>query len=158
MTSSSFQPPPKLPRVHPVVVADELVPNHRGTVAVLSHVKRDGDWTLPRLFRTFALWGNAEVDLTRAQIGAGTSHIEIKCIMGNVTVLVPPELRIDCDVEPLIGSFEVAREAESTRSPDAPLVRITGTAFMGSVEVKVIDPNAPGWFEKLRARWTTGGG
>jgi hypothetical protein len=24
-------------------------------------------------------------------------------------------------------------------------------------EPKVIDPNAPGWFEKLRARWTAGG-
>ena len=158
VTSSSFEPPTKPPGVHPVVVADELVPNRRGTVAVLAHVKRDGDWTLPRLFRAFALWGNAEVDLTRAQIGAGTSHIEIKSIMGNVTVLVPPELRIECDVDPVIGSFEVAREVESTRSPDAPLVRITGTAFMGAVEVKVIDPNAPSWFEKLRARWTAGAG
>ena len=60
MTSSSFQPPTKPPGVHPVVVADELVPNHRGTVAVLSHVKRDGDWTLPRLFRAFALYLLAE--------------------------------------------------------------------------------------------------
>ena len=158
VTSSSYEPPIKPPGVHPVVVADELVPNRRGTVAVLAHVKRDGDWTLPRLFRAFALWGNAEVDLTRAQIGAGTSHIEIKSIMGNVTVLVPPEIRIECDVDPVIGSFEVAREVESTRSPDAPLVRITGTAFMGAVEVKVIDPNAPSWFEKLRARWTAGAG
>jgi len=142
--------------VHPVVVADEPVPDRRGTVAFLSHVKRDGDWTLPRLFHAFALWGSAEVDLTRAQIGAGTSHIEINCIMGNVTVLVPPELRIECDVDPVIGSFEVLREAEDRRLPDAPLVRITGTAFMGSVEVKVIDPNAPSWFEKLRARWGAG--
>ena len=157
MTSSGFQPPTKPPGVHPVVVADELVPQRRGTVAFLSHVKRAGDWTLPRLFRTFALWGNAEVDLTRAQIGAGTSHIEIKCIMANVTVFVPPDLRIECDVDPVIGSFDVIRQAEATRSPDAPLVRITGTAFMGSVEVKVIDPNAPGWFEKLRARWSARG-
>ena len=65
---------------------------------------------------------------------------------------------IECDVDPVIGSFEVAREVESTRSPDAPLVRVTGTAFMGAVEVKVIDPNAPSWFEKLRARWTAGAG
>jgi len=49
--------------------------------------------------------------------------------MGGVTALEPPELRIECDVDPVIGSFEVAREVESTRSPDAPLVRITGTAF-----------------------------
>jgi hypothetical protein len=76
--------------------------------------------------------------------------------MANVTVLVPPELRIECEVEPVIGSFEVQREAESTKSPDAPVVRITGTAFMGSVEVKVIYPNAPSWFEKLRARWSGG--
>ena len=156
IVTSSSQPPAKPAAIHPVVVADEHVPNRRGTVAFLSHVKRDGDWTLPRLFRAFALWGNAEVDLTRAQIGAGASHIEIRSIMANVTVLVPPELRIECEVEPVIGSFEVAREAESTRSPDAPLVRITGTAFMGSVEVKVIDPNAPSWLEKLRARWSRG--
>ena len=153
MTSSGFQPPTKPPGVHPVVVADELVPQRRGTVAFLSHVKRAGDWTLPRLFRTFALWGNAEVDLTRAQIGAGTSHIEIKCIMANVTVFVPPDLRIECDVDPVMGSVEVVREVQGVSSADAPLVRITGTALMGAVEVKVIDPNAPGWLERLRARW-----
>ena len=157
MTSSGFQPPAKPPGIRPVVVADELVPHRRGTVAFLSHVKRGGDWTLPRLFRAFALWGNAEVDLTRAQIGAGTSHIEIKCIMANVTVYVPPDFRIECDVDPVMGSVEVVGKAEGARSPDAPLVRITGTAFMGAVEVKVIDPNAPGWFERLRARWTAGG-
>lgn len=156
VTSSSVQPP-NPSGAHPVVVADEFVPNRRGTVAFLAHIKRDGDWTLPRLFRAFTLWGNTEIDLTRAQIGAGTSQIEIKCIMASVTVFVPPDLRIECDVDPVIGSFDVIRQAEATRSPDAPLVRITGTAFMGSVEVKVIDPNAPGWFEKLRARWSARG-
>jgi predicted membrane protein len=99
--------------------------------------------------------GNVELDLTRARVGPGTSHIEVVAVIGSVTVLVPPELRVECEGDPLLGSFEVKRQVEGTAPPDAPLVHISGSAFMGSVEVKVIDPNAPGWFEKLRARLTS---
>ena len=68
-------------------------------------------------------------------------------------MLVPPDIRIDCDATPVVGNLEVRRDAESTMSPDAPLVQISGTAFMASIEVKVIDPNAPTWMKRLRARW-----
>ena len=30
---------------------------------------------------------------------------------------------------------------------------LTGTAFLGSVEVKVVNPNAPSWIQTLRTRW-----
>ena len=73
--------------------------------------------------------------------------------MGAVTAVVPPDVRLDCDAIPVVGNLEVRRDAESTISPDAPPVQISGTAFMGSIEVKVVDPNAPGWVERLRARW-----
>jgi predicted membrane protein len=95
--------------------------------------------------------GEVKIDLTRARIGAGVSHIELRVIMGNVTILVPPELRMECDVEPFIGSFDVRRGAESTTDVNAPLVRITGTAFMGAVEVKIVDPNSP---SRLAKWWT----
>jgi len=72
--------------------------------------------------------------------------------MGNITVLVPPGLRVECDVDTFLASCDVQRRAASTASPDAPLVRITGTAFMSSVEVKVVDPNAPGWVDRLLGR------
>jgi hypothetical protein len=97
--------------------------------------------------------GNVELDLTRARLGPGTSEIELRSIMGSIEILVPPDLRLECDGEPFIGSFDVRREARSTASPDAPLVRIVGRAILASVEIKVIDPDAPGWFEKLRTRW-----
>jgi hypothetical protein len=142
---------PQPPSIHPVVIDSALVPERRGTRAFMASIRFDGDWTLPRLFRAIAFMGEVKIDLTRARIGAGVSHIELRVIMGNVTILVPPELRMECDVEPFIGSFDVRRGAESTTDVNAPLVRITGTAFMGAVEVKIVDPNSP---SRLAKWWT----
>jgi hypothetical protein len=151
MTSPTSFPPATSPSQHQTLAPD-LVPARRGAVAVLSHTRRDADWILPRLFRVFAFWGNAEIDLTNALLGPGTSEIEIRCIMANVEIIVPPDLRVESEVEAVLGSAEVQRHAPSTLSPDAPVVRISGTAFLGSVEIKVIDPNAPGLLERIRRR------
>lgn len=137
-----------------MVIAPALVPEVRGVVAVLSTVTRQGDWILPRLFRAASFMGSVEIDLTTARIGPGTSEVQLRAVMSNVKVLVPPDLRVECEVDPVLGATKVIREAESTTSAQAPLVRITGTAFLASVEVMVVDPNARGWIEKLRARWS----
>jgi hypothetical protein len=144
---------PSPPALKPVIVPDALVPDRKGTLAFVSNVERHGDWILPRHYRALSMMGNLELDLTRARLGRGTSHIEIVCIMGAVTVLVPPDIRLDCDAIPVVGNLEVRRTVESTTAPDAPLVQISGTAFMGSIEVKVVDPNAPSWAKRLLARW-----
>jgi hypothetical protein len=129
-----------------------LVPERSGTVAFLSSVNRNGDWVLPRNFRVAALLGSVELDLTRARIGPGVSHIEIRSLFGSVEIVLPHDVRVECEGDPIVGSFEVQSKAQSVAAPDAPLVRITGTAVMGSVEVRVVDPNAPGLLKKLRTR------
>jgi Cell wall-active antibiotics response 4TMS YvqF len=145
--------PPAAVRPHPTLAPDQ-VPERRGAVALLSHTRRDADWVLPRLFRIFAFWGNAEIDLTHALVGAGTSTIEIRCIMASVQIVVPPDLRVESDVDAVLGSAEVKREISSTTSPDVPLIRITGSTLLGSIEIKIVDPNAPGFFEKIRRHIT----
>jgi len=151
MTSPTSFPPTAAGTAHPTL-APHLVPERRGAVALLSHLRRDGDWILPRLFRVFAFWGNAELDLTQALLAPGTSEIEIRCIMASVEIIVPPDVRVESEVDAVLGSAEVQRKIASTTFTDAPVVRITGSAFMGSIEIKVIDPNAPGLMEKLRRR------
>ena len=141
------------PAVKPVVVPDSVVPERKGTLAFVSNVERHGEWVLARHYRALSVMGNLELDLTRARLGAGTSQIEIVCIMGAVTVLVPPDIRLECDAIPVVGNLEVRRNVETTTSPGAPLVQISGTAFMGSIEVKVVDPNSPSWAKRLRTRW-----
>jgi hypothetical protein len=49
----------------------------------------------------------------------------------------------------------VRGEAGRATGPDAPVVRITGTAFMGSIDVTVVDPAAdarPAWVRALLPR------
>ena len=134
------------------MIPAELVPERRGAVSVLSSYERDGDWILPRNFRAVALLGSVELDLTRARVGPGTSRIELVAALGSVTIVVPPDLRVECEGDPVLGSFEYKLEATPTMASDAPLLRITGTAVLGSIEIRVVDPNAPGWLEKLKAR------
>ena len=123
---------------------------------MLSSTRRDADWVLPRLFRVFAFWGNVELDLTKVLLGAGTSVIEIRCIMANVEITVPPDLRVESEVDAVLGSAEVRRQIASTSASDAPLVRITGSTLLGSIEIKVVDPNAPSLLEKIRRKFAGG--
>lgn len=151
MPTPTSHPRAIVPTVHPTLPPDH-VPARRGAVAFLSHIRRDSDWIVPRLFRVFAFWGNAEIDLTHALLGPGTTEIELRCIMASVEITVPPDVRVQCDADAVMGSAEVQRKVASTTSPDAPLVHITGTTFMGSIEVRVVDPNAPGFMEKIRRK------
>jgi hypothetical protein len=136
-----------------MIVPQEMVPAVRGVTAFLSSQVRAGDWILPRLFRAVSFWGDVKIDLTSARFGAGTSRIELVVIMGNVTVLVPPDVRVECDGDAIIGSFDLQGQKWSTPGEGAPTVHVTGTAYLGSVEVKIVNPNAPSWIKMLKSRW-----
>ena len=127
--------------VHPFVIPAEFVPERRGAVVFLSSSNRKGDWILPRLFRVVACMGNIELDLTTAKVGPGESHIEVRCVFGNVEITVPPEIRVDAEGHAFMGTFEHTRPAPSTQWPDSPLLRITGSVFMGAVTINVVRPN-----------------
>lgn len=136
----------------PVLLAEPDVPQRAGALSVMSTVSRDGEWVLPRLFRAVAFLGQVDLDLTRVRIGAGVSEIEVVSIMGQVNIIVPHNLRVECEGDPVIGEFKLKYTAVCAASADAPLVRVKGIAFMGGVKVKVVDPNAPNWFDRWRAK------
>jgi hypothetical protein len=126
---------------HPFVIPAEFVPERRGAVVFLSSSSRNGDWILPRLFRVVACLGNIELDLTTAKLAPGESQIEIRCFFGNVEITVPPEIRVEAEGHPFMATFEFMRSAPNAQRSDAPLLRITGSAFMGAVTIKVADPH-----------------
>lgn len=133
-------------------IPENLVPDRSGVTVWWSNIKREGEWIFPRIFRTFAFMGNVELDLTSARMGAGTSEIEIRCIMANVEIKVPPDIRVLCDGDGIAGNFEVVRIGEAPPpTPDAPTLKISGTAYLGSVMVKVMGQVGPGWKDRLLA-------
>jgi len=137
-------------------IAEDLVPDRAGAVSWWSGVKRDGEWIVPRAFRGFACMGHVELDLTHARMGAGVTEMELNCFMGGIDVIVPADVRVICDGDAMVGSFDVTRVGNPMPPADAPTLRIFGTAYFGAISVKVVDPNAPGWAEKfaaLKAQW-----
>jgi hypothetical protein len=144
---------PQAPTASQMLVPQELVPPVRGVTAFLSAQSRAGDWILPRLFRAVSFWGSVTIDLTKVRFGPGTSKIEVVAIMGSIEVLVPPDVRLECDGDAIVGSFETRGQKWSRPVEGAPTIHITGTAYLGSVDVIVVDPNAPSWIEMLKTRW-----
>ena len=136
-----------------MIVPPELVPPARGVTAFLSAQARAGDWILARLFRAVSFWGSVTIDLTSARFGQGTSRIEVVAIMGSIEILVPPDVRVECDGDAIVGSFEIQGQKWSRPAVGAPTVHVTGTAYLGSVEIRVVDPDAPSWIQQLKSRW-----
>ena len=158
MTTPQYPPyqpgiAPTVPIAAQLIVPSEMVPPARGVTAFLSAQTRAGDWILARLFRAVSFWGSVTIDLTSARFGPGTSRIEVVAIMGSIEVFVPPDVRVECDGDAILGSFEILGQKWSRPAEGAPTVHVTGTAYLGSVEIKVVDPNAPSWIQQLKSRW-----
>ena len=140
---------------HTLVPAERLAPR-KGVVSILGSARRAGSWTLPRELRVVSTLGNVELDLRQATLSQETTEIEVFALFGSLRVVVPPGVRVECDVDTLAASAEV----EGTRGGDewanagassgAPLVRIRGTAVFSSVEVVVRAVGEDGIFATVR--------
>ena len=112
-----------------------------GLVAFFSGKKKAGSWELPRHMRVVAVCGGAELDLREAVIAPGVSLIETLTVMGGIEITVPPTIRVECEGDAIMGSFELHRSRKGPAllppPPGAPVVRVTGDAYMGGVTVRV---------------------
>lgn len=134
---------------------EDLIPREKRIAAWWKTEKCEGEWIVPRELRGFACQGGIELDLTHARMGSGISNMELNCFMANIEVTVPADIHVECDGDEMLGSFEVKRIADAAPAPGAPTLRISGTAYLGSIKIKIVDPNAPGWTKKLKSRFAS---
>lgn len=80
----------------------------------------------------FSLLGSCIVDLTGVNIN-GSVDFDASCCLGSVTVIVPRNVRVIANGTPILGDYKV--KAPSDDSIDFPVVNISGTAILGSVEI-----------------------
>ena len=73
-------------------------------------------------------------------MGPGVSEFSAFAFMGGVTIIVPPDLQVECDGIGIMGGFECSDEVRAGHDPDAPILKINGLAMMGGVDVKVREP------------------
>jgi hypothetical protein len=109
---------------------------HKTLFAFMSGVIRKGPWSVPQTINAIAIMGGIELDLRFAQLTAPVTEVQILAIMGGVSVVVPPGVRVESDGFAIMGGF--GNEIGDPANPNAPIVRLTGFALMGGVDVRVV--------------------
>jgi hypothetical protein len=122
------------------VVPSNMVPERSVVLAVMGGVVRKGSWIVPRNLKIFAMMGGAEIDLRDAKFSPGVTEIEANTIMGGIEITVPPGVRVESLGAAFMGGFEASAGDATALDPNAPVLRVSGLAIMGGVEVKVRKP------------------
>jgi hypothetical protein len=120
---------------------------------ILSSTQRKGTWRVPQKLRVVTVMGAVDLDFREAQFGPGVTEVKVTNVMGAVAVVVPPDLQVECAGVPILGHFEGMDRVVGERNPDAPLLRITGVAVMGALEIST---RLPGETMKLDAGASVG--
>ena len=84
-----------------------------------------------------SIFGGSEIDLTRAQLAQGESVIEISCVFGGTSLIVPVDWNVVIDVTPILGGFSDSRKLIPGRASDpSKTLVIRGAVIFGGGEVK----------------------
>lgn len=84
-----------------------------------------------------AVFGGTQLDLTKAKLAPGINELEIACIFGGATFIVPDDWNISISVTPVLGGFTDSRKLIPGRTvdPTRQLV-IKGAVIFGGGEIK----------------------
>ncbi|MGH3386866.1 MAG: DUF1707 SHOCT-like domain-containing protein [Nocardioidaceae bacterium] len=119
-------------------------PTQHRSQAILSESKRTGAWVVPASYTATSVLGQVELDLRDASFEQ--SEVEIRCssILGEIKVLVRPDVTVIDQVGTFLGEFKL-RDKRRAEPPPAggPVVRISGHAVLGSVTVYRLPAGEP---------------
>lgn len=84
-----------------------------------------------------AIFGGSEIDLTKAKLAPGRSELELACIFGGTTIIVPDEWFVTIEVTPVLGGFGDSRKLSPGRTVDSTKqLVIKGAVVFGGGEIK----------------------
>jgi predicted membrane protein len=84
-----------------------------------------------------AVFGGSEIDLTKAKLAPGVSELELACVFGGTTIIVPDEWNVKIEVVPVLGGFGDSRKLNPGRTIDTTRqLVIKGAVVFGGGEVK----------------------
>lgn len=128
------------------------IEQERRRLVIMSEYKAKGDWRPARRTVVKTVMGSVTFDLRTAVLAEGVTEFDISAIMGEVKFIVPPWVRVEADGMAIMGSFD--HQHTSSQDPHAPVIRITGSAIMGSVVVKTRLPGESAleaWRRQIRS-------
>jgi hypothetical protein len=109
-------------------------PGATKSLAVMSGFDRKGNWVVPAHHQAVAIMGGGTLDLRNARFAARETTIRAFAIMGGIEIKVPDDVTVHVDGIGFMGGF--SDHAAGDADPGAPIIRVTGFAFWGGVDVK----------------------
>ena len=86
--------------------------------------------------RITAVFGGSEIDLTKAKLAPGASELELACVFGGTTIVVPSDWNIKIDVVPVLGGFTDSRKLNHGSIDTSKQLIIKGAVIFGGGEIK----------------------
>ena len=84
-----------------------------------------------------AVFGGIELDLTKARMAPGRNEIEIACVFGGATIIVPDNWYVTIEVTPVLGGFSDSRKLSPGRTVDSSSqLVLRGAVVFGGGEIK----------------------
>ncbi|WP_308211620.1 DUF1707 SHOCT-like domain-containing protein [Actinoallomurus soli] len=109
-------------------------------VAILSGAERKGRWLVEPHTNVVTVLGGVELDLRQAVLAQREVTINITAVLGGVSITVPPGVRVLNSVTSVMGGCSLP--SDDTVGPDAPVIRLTGMALLGGIDVKRLNADA----------------
>lgn len=114
------------------------VPQRSIVAGILGGGSRSGGWIPARTNIAVGVMGGVSLDFRESPL-AGVTTVQCYALWGGIEIVAPPGVHVDCSGIGILGGFDY-RQEEAPTDPDAPVLRITGVAMMGGVDVSVREP------------------
>jgi hypothetical protein len=118
------------------------------TGVVFGSTERKGRWRLPRFALLGVLFGDADIDLRKAEIGGPVVTITAFILFGNADFYVPTGVDVDLGGLAVFGHRGEHGE-DVDPAPEAPLVRIRVFSLFGTSDVWRVPPDTRGTYREL---------
>ena len=83
------------------------------------------------------VFGGVELDLSQTTLAVGRNVLEIECVFGGASILVPADWVVHIEMTSVAGGFVDKRHSTKNGSSDRELI-IKGSAVFGGGEIKSI--------------------
>jgi predicted membrane protein len=85
-----------------------------------------------------SIFGGSELDLTNAKLAEGTNVIDMVCIFGGSSIIIPADWDVRSEVVSILGGFADKRLSISTPVSKDRVLLIKGVAIFGGGEIKSV--------------------
>lgn len=105
-------------------------------VAFFGAFVRKGAWRVPQDMTAVTVFAGGELDFRRAVLPPGEVRLRATCVMAGLEIIVPPEMHVTDSSWAIMGGVEIPPDSAESKSPNAPVLHLSGVTVMGGVSVR----------------------